>query len=169
MPICDICNSYYNVGKICRNPKCFSSYTTKINSRLEKIQQKKTDYNKLENNYYEYHYSILENNKEKCLCLNCGDKFTLIKRNEDKTLSALSKCNISHILPKNKFKSIADDKDNCIYLCIGCHLQFDKSIGEIEKMKVFDLAKRYIKSIFHKIKNNEKNILIKSYSKFLNI
>lgn len=64
---------------------------------------------------------------------------------------------VAHILHKSKFKSIALDDDNIIYLCgysgNNCHAKFDlSSTEEFRKMKVFNKVSQRYEELKSKIK-----------------
>lgn len=73
--------------------------------------------------------------------------------------------NVAHILPKSKFKSIATDDNNIMYLCtrldrfdnnLGCHETFDKSWSSAKSMDIWNTAVQRVKRIRDKITETSK-------------
>ena len=60
---------------------------------------------------------------------------------------------VAHILPKSKFKSIAMNDDNVIYLCgrhskNNCHAKFDNySISAIKEMNIYPSVQKSFSSL----------------------
>lgn len=58
-----------------------------------------------------------------------------------------TRANICHILPKSSHKSVASNKDNCIYLTLDEHTKFDNLLF---KHKIEELSKEFPK-VFPKV------------------
>lgn len=97
--------------------------------------------------FFEKHITIARGRK----CENCGRRLS----------GHVSE--IAHIFEKSKYKSIATEDDNILYLCglwsdNGCHGQFDTTFEKMKNMNCFQLAiQRYLK-MKHKIKEKGKKI-----------
>lgn len=60
---------------------------------------------------------------------------------------------VAHILPKRQFKSISEERDNVVYLCIDCHGRMDNFSPE--GMKIFPLLKERVTLLQTRIKPDE--------------
>lgn len=79
--------------------------------------------------FFDKHRSIIRSTK--AVCAECGCR---LKGNYDE---------VAHILPKSKFKSIAKNDDNIIYLCPQHHGEYDnESNSSIQKMKIFPFVSK---------------------------
>jgi hypothetical protein len=78
--------------------------------------------------FFEHHIKILTSNK--ICCENCNNP-----------IYEPTSANIAHILPKSIFKSIRSNNNNCMYLCLTCHGNYDSSWDKAIKMKCFHIAK----------------------------
>ena len=63
---------------------------------------------------------------------------------------------VAHIYPKSRFKSIAKDDDNIIYLCgyiqNNCHGNFDRYSNKmLRKMKIFPKVKKLAQLLLNKV------------------
>ena len=79
--------------------------------------------------FFDYHIQEITKHP---YCENCGNKITNPYQ-----------WSVAHILPKKKYKEVADDKNNAVYLCVwdnNCHNEFDtiQNSTEVYKMKVFE-------------------------------
>jgi ribosomal protein S27E len=84
------------------------------------------------NAFFESHIKILNSKPTKCE--NCN---TL--------LFNPTSANIAHILPKSIFKSISTNNNNCMYLCLICHGNYDSSWDKAIKMQCFKKAREKFK------------------------
>lgn len=73
--------------------------------------------------------------------------------------------NVAHILPKSKFRSVATNDNNIMYLCTtfdrsdgqtGCHEMFDGSWERAKTMPVWELAKERVERIKEQVKEKHK-------------
>lgn len=76
--------------------------------------------------FYERHTT-----KRNVVCAECG-----------KAIFEVTASNIAHILPKTVFKSVAQNDNNFMYLCLAHHAQFDTSFRNAQKMKCWNEALR---------------------------
>jgi uncharacterized protein YlaI len=58
----------------------------------------------------------------------------------------------AHILPKDKFKSVAAQVLNRLHLCPDCHTDWDSSWQKAQTMKVFNVAIERLKQFTHQVK-----------------
>lgn len=100
---------------------------TKYSKRgLERRRKEREGYSE----FFEKHIKLIKSNN--ISCEECGEK---LKGDVSE---------VAHILPKNKFKSVATNSDNIIYLCgmystNQCHYKFDNSsIEYVREMKIFN-------------------------------
>lgn len=88
--------------------------------------------------FFERHIKKIK--KERLCCEECGER---LKGNHSE---------ISHILPKQYFKSIATDDENVMYLCKKHHNFYDdRSNEEIHKMQIFSKVQNRFESLQDKI------------------
>lgn len=87
-------------------------------------------------------------------CENCGRKLT----------GHVSE--IAHILPKNLFKSVSTNEDNCLYLCSnfvygsdGCHDKFDSSYDNARQMEVWPTALERFNKFKHLVEEKNRKVL----------
>ena len=105
--------------------------------------------------FFEKHVNKIK--QEKLTCEECGDK---LKGNVSE---------IAHCLPKQKFKSIATNDKNVLYLCgmysnNQCHNKFDNAKTEVVKnMKVYKKAAQRFTELEPKI---TERISYKEYDKW---
>lgn len=91
--------------------------------------------------YSEFYRRCVENIKLNGLhCEECGDKL----------IGDVSE--VAHILEKQKFKSVATNDRNIIYLCSwksrnNCHSLFDGSSEQLQRMNVFENTKKIVKCL----------------------
>jgi len=96
--------------------------------------------------FFEKHVNKIK--QEKLTCEECGDR---LKGNASE---------IAHCLPKQKFKSIATNDKNVLYLCgmysnNQCHSKFDTSSNEVFRdMKVFKKANAVFEELKEAITEN---------------
>lgn len=99
---------------------------------LKKYNKKSRDNRKKEREgfpeFYQKHIRYIKENN--ISCMNCGESL----------VGDVSE--VAHVLPKSKFKSIATEDINILYLCgwkgSNCHAKFDSSSNRIFKeMPVF--------------------------------
>lgn len=88
-------------------------------------------------------------------CENCGLDLSRTKSGK----------NVAHILPKSKFKSVAKNDRNIMYLCTtfdrndgqtGCHEQFDSSWERARTMPIWERAVERVKEIQEQVKEKHK-------------
>lgn len=68
--------------------------------------------------------------------------------------------NVAHILAKSKYKSVAWEPNNRVFLCAGknekesnnCHHLFDSNISGRKEMEVYEIAKQRFERFKHKVK-----------------
>ena len=118
---------------------------------LEKRKKEREGYAE----FYQSHVYFVKKNRVKCE--ECGSQLQ----------GHVSE--IAHILPKQKYKSIAKEDKNILYLCgmyskNQCHSKFDDSKAEvIKQMNVYDKAVDRFKKLEEKI---TENISYKTYDKW---
>ena len=94
-------------------------------------------------NFFEKHIKIIATTK--AVCSECGASL----------LGDYGE--VAHILPKSKFKSIAEEDDNIIYLCgqfsqNQCHTKYDYSpLEKIKQMKIYPTVIERFKKLEPKI------------------
>lgn len=144
---CEICNrevgirstikrGEYKDKKVC--PVCKSRHEV-----LLPLPQKSTypltyeqAYNPREG-YAEFFQEAIEELKKNPVCQNCGERISV---------SYEPVRNIAHILPKQRYKSVAIHPDNKLFLCSSkdfqnsCHEKFDSGVSTMVKMPCFKLA-----------------------------
>lgn len=107
---------------------------------LEKRKQERQGYKE----FYEQHITNIK--KEKLCCQECGCQL----------IGDVSE--VAHILEKQKFKSIACNSKNILYLCSwkgnsnNCHSIFDGSAEQLQEMKVFTEARETVKELLEIVK-----------------
>lgn len=95
--------------------------------------------------------------RERILCGECGER---LKGDFSE---------VAHILPKSKFKSIATNDDNVIYLCgwqsnNNCHGKLDNSsIEDVKQMKIYPQLQHAFELLENEIKEK---ISWKTYERF---
>lgn len=101
---------------------------------MNKRQEERKDYPE----FFIKHINVIKN--ERRCCDECGERLT----------GHVSE--VAHILPKQKFKSIATEDKNVIYLCGAfstnqCHTNFDNRPNEfVKNMNIFNIVhERYKK------------------------
>ena len=105
--------------------------------------------------FFEKHIDKIK--QERLCCEECGKR---LKGNVSE---------IAHILPKQKYKSIATNDENVLYLCgmyskNGCHDKFDNSKTDVVKnMKVYNKATEQFAKLEPLIKEK---ISYKTYDKW---
>lgn len=119
--------------------------------KVKKVVKSKTDYKP----FFE---GMIEELVSKPFCENCGCRI--------KT-DYLPHFNIAHILSKQKYKSVALEPNNIIFLCsskdkegVGCHEIYDSGLEQRSLMPVFSTAKERLEKITDKIieKGKERNV-----------
>lgn len=105
--------------------------------------------------FFSKHISIIKNENKRCE--ECGSPLSGVH------------AEVAHILPKGKFKSIAMDDDNVIYLCgfnttQNCHSKYDNLPNEkMRQMNIFDK----VSGIFSKLEDKiEERIHWKDYDRW---
>lgn len=120
---------------------------------LEKRKEERKDYA----DFYQSHIKLIRENKIKCEECGCN------------LIGDVSE--VCHILNKSRFKSVATDDLNILYLCCrnsqnNCHSKLDNSPHEIVKdMKIYTK----IQETFNKLKEKiQENLTWKDYELFEN-
>jgi len=81
------------------------------------------------------------------------------------TMAMIASAVVAHILPKSKFKSIAEHPLNIVYLHGDVHTDMDnKGEGYVVKMKIFPLLRSRVADLWESIDLNE----LKHVPKYLN-
>lgn len=120
---------------------------------LEKRKDERKDYAE----FYQKHISIIKQNRTKCEECGCN------------LMGDVSE--VCHVLPKGRFKSIATEDINILYLCCrnsqnNCHSKLDNSPHEVVKeMQIYST----IKDRFNKLKEIiQEKLTWKDYELFEN-
>lgn len=106
---------------------------------LEKRKEERKDYAE----FYQKHIKIIKENKIKCEECGCN------------LMGDVSE--VCHILNKSRFKSIATDDLNILYLCCrgsdkNCHSKLDNSsIEDVKLMQIYPTLKDRVKLLEEKI------------------
>lgn len=109
---------------------------------LEKRKQDREGYKEF------YEEQVEKIKKERLCCQECGVKL----------IGDVSE--VAHILEKQKFKSIACNSKNILYLCSwksngnNCHSIFDGSAEQLQGMKVFEVTKETVKELLQEVEED---------------
>jgi transcription elongation factor Elf1 len=128
---------------------CKSKFEGK--KKVKKVVKSKTDYRP-------FFDTMIEELRGKPFCENCGCRIKV---------DYLPHFNVAHILSKQKYKSVALEPNNIIFLCsskdkenVGCHEIYDSGLEQRSLMPVFSTAKERLEKIADKIteKGKERNV-----------
>lgn len=147
---CELCGKEVNIRstlkegenkgkKVC--PSCTAKnklpkvYTSKIKKQTTKNKKKRSEERQ---DFPEFFRDAILELQENPICQNCG---CLINTSFNPSW------NIAHILNKSKYKSVATNKYNKLFLCASkdingnnCHEKFDSGLEVRKTMPVFELA-----------------------------
>lgn len=144
----------YKGQKAC--PVCKATHDKKPKARtvLKRITDKtKQKRQKERENYPKFFRMSIEELKKDPRCQNCGEKINA---------SFQPHHNIAHILPKQRYKSVATHPDNKVFLCASkdyrnaCHEKFDSGASAMVEMPVFLLAVEKFQRFKDKVTENGK-------------
>lgn len=127
--------------KVC--PRCYARLKP-ITKRTPKNVAKRKEDRQGFPVYYQYHIPKVSQ------CENCG-----------KAIHSPNISNICHIIPKGKFKSVGSYLDNCLYMCLSCHSEYDSSWTKAMSMQVWPLAVKRFKKFEKFIK--EKSLILNHF------
>jgi hypothetical protein len=100
---------------------------------------KRKVFKKREVSYSDFFDKAIKEMQQNPFCENCGGRINI---------NYLPHHNVAHILPKQRFKSVATHDSNKMFLCAGkdglksCHEQFDSGYSTMMEMPVFEIAKK---------------------------
>lgn len=148
--------------KVCPYHKNVIEGKKTINKPLKKFTKKNQEKRKEERkglpNFFE---SAIEDLQKNPFCQNCGGKINS---------SYQPHWNVSHILPKSKYKSVMAHPENYLLLCSSkddtgrsCHNEFDDNgVSHIPTMHCFKLAKEKFEKFREEVleKGKEFNIFV---------
>lgn len=109
---------------------------------LEKRKQDRKGYKEF------YEEQVEKIKKERLCCQECGVKL----------IGDVSE--VAHILEKQKFKSIACNSKNILYLCSwksggnNCHSIFDGSAEQLQSMKIFKQTQETVKELLEEVEED---------------
>lgn len=127
---------------------CKKKYEAKKSVRVVKEKRE---------SYSEFFDKMIELLKVQKVCENCGKPINV---------GYLAHHNIAHILSKQRYKSVATNQHNILFLCSAkdgaeaCHDKFDSSIKDRVNMPVFALAKKRIDLIRNEIEEKGNELFI---------
>ena len=128
------CNRKVNIRSTIKQGEYAGKKVCQIcKKKYDTVTKDKPDYT----NFFKYAIEVM--NKVP-YCENCGGKIDM---------SYNTYWNIAHILPKSKYKSVATNPYNNLFLCSSkdntgrdCHREYDNNIEDIVNMPCFAEAKR---------------------------
>jgi len=121
----------------------FRSVTPKTRAKRKKERE----------DYPEFFETAIKELARSPWCQNCGGKIQVWSNPHH---------NIAHILPKQRYKSVATNQNNKLFLCASkdeqnaCHERFDSGTSSMLEMTVFQLAVEKFKTFKEEVAENGK-------------
>lgn len=132
---------------------CKSKHSSKASKKFSKAKEKRKQERA---DLPEFFTAAIEELRLNPVCQNCGGRI-------NSTYEPVR--NVAHILPKQRYKSVAAHPDNRLFLCAGkdsqqsCHERFDSGISAVVEMPCFTLVVEKFKKFQDKVTERGKLFL----------